>query len=71
MGRFWLFYYLLFGPRYARWALVMFALVMGFFFFCFVHEAFDSSRRTKSMVAAQHSKLVKPRAQIVHRLTRH
>ncbi len=39
MGRFWLFYYLLFGPRYTRWALLIFALVMGFFFFCFVHEA--------------------------------
>jgi hypothetical protein len=59
MARFWLFYYLTFGPKYTRWALLVFALVMGFFFFCFVHEAFDSSRLTSSMVAAKHSKAVK------------
>lgn len=51
MGRFWLFYYLLFGPRYTRWALLLFVLAMGFFFFCFVHEAFDSPRTINSAVA--------------------
>lgn len=65
MGRFWLLYYLVFGPKYTRWALLVFALAMGFFFFCFVHEAFDASRATNSLVTAHHSSVVKSRVQVV------
>ncbi len=42
--RFWILYYAIFGPKYTRWALLLFALGMALFFFCFVHEAFDSPR---------------------------
>lgn len=51
MMRFWLLYYAIFGPKYTRWALLFTALGMAFFFYCFVHEAFDSPRPTHSIAA--------------------
>ena len=51
MMKFWLFYYAIFGPKYTRLALVFTALGMAFFFFCFVHEAFDSQQSTHSIAA--------------------
>lgn len=44
MARFWLLFYAIFGPRYTQRALVLMALIMGLFFYCLVHEAFDSGR---------------------------
>jgi hypothetical protein len=43
--RFWIFYYALFGSRATRRALGFVVLTLTFFFYCFVHEAFDSPRR--------------------------
>jgi hypothetical protein len=43
--RFWVFYYALFGSRATRRALAFVAVALTFFFYCFVHEAFDSPRR--------------------------
>jgi hypothetical protein len=43
--RFWIFYYALFGPRATRRGLAFVSLALVFFFYCFVHEAFDSPRR--------------------------
>ena len=59
MGLFWLLYYLVFGPKYTRWALLALVLVMGFFFFCFVHEAFDAPRSRGGVTAVHHSKAIK------------
>jgi hypothetical protein len=54
-----LLYYVLFGPKYTRWALFLFVLGLGFFFFCFVHEAFDSPRLTHSIAAPYRPKPMK------------
>ena len=54
-----LLYYALFGPKYTRWALLLFVLGLGFFFFCFVHEAFDSPRPAQSAVAQYRPKSIK------------
>jgi hypothetical protein len=48
--RFWVLYYAIFGPKYTRWALLVFVLGMALFFFCFVHEAFDSPRPLHAVV---------------------
>jgi hypothetical protein len=65
MGRFWLLYYLIFGPKYMRWALLRFALAMGFFFFCFVHEAFDVPRPEHPVTVAHHTRAIKARTQAI------
>jgi hypothetical protein len=44
MTRFWILYYWIFGPKYTRRALMLMVAMLGFFFYCFVHEAFDSTR---------------------------
>ena len=44
MARFWFLFYAIFGPKYTRRALLLMIAVLGFFFYCFVHEAFDSTR---------------------------
>jgi hypothetical protein len=54
-----LLYYALFGPKYTRWALLFFVLGLGFFFFCFVHEAFDSPRPTHFAAAPYRLKPIK------------
>jgi hypothetical protein len=59
MMRFWLLYYAIFGPKYTRWALLFTALGMAFFFYCFVHEAFDSPQPTRSIAAPYRPKPVK------------
>jgi hypothetical protein len=51
MMKFWLLYYAIFGPKYTRLALVFTALGMAFFFFCFVHGAFDSHQSEHSIAA--------------------
>ena len=43
--RFWVLYYAMFGAQSTRRALGLVFLGLVFFFFCFVHEAFDSPRR--------------------------
>jgi hypothetical protein len=59
MMRFWILYYAIFGPKYTRWALLVTALGMAFFFFCFVHEAFDSPRSTHVIAAPYRPKPIK------------
>jgi len=44
MARFWFFFYAIFGPKYIRRALLFMMVILGFLFYCFVHEAFDSTR---------------------------
>jgi hypothetical protein len=44
MMRFWFLYYWIFGPKYTRWALLLMVAILGFFFYCFLHEDFDSTR---------------------------
>jgi hypothetical protein len=44
MIRFWFLYCWIFGPKYTRRALLLMVAILGFFFYCFVHEAFDSTR---------------------------
>ncbi len=44
MMLFWFLYYWIFGPKYTRRALLLMVAILGFFFYCFVHEAFDSTR---------------------------
>ena len=41
MARFWFLFYAIFGPKYTRRALLLMVAILGFFFYCFVHEAFD------------------------------
>ena len=43
--RFWVIYYAIFGSRATRRALGFVFIALAFFFYCFVHEAFDSPRR--------------------------
>jgi hypothetical protein len=57
--RFWLLYYAIFGPKYTRSALLLFALGMALFFFCFVHEAFDSPRALHSVPTAYRPRPIK------------
>ena len=49
MMRFWFLYYAIFGPKYTVWALLLTVLGLGFVFYCFVHEAFDSPQHTPSI----------------------
>ena len=44
MRRFLFLYYLIVGPKYMCRALLLMVAILGFFFYCFVHEAFDSTR---------------------------
>ena len=44
MMRFLFLSYWIFGPKYARRALLLMVAILGFFLYCFVHEAFDSTR---------------------------
>ncbi len=57
--RFWLMYYAIFGPRYTRWALLLTALGMAFFFYCFLHDAFDSPKPMHSIAASYRPKPIK------------
>jgi hypothetical protein len=57
--RFWILYYAIFGPKYTRWALLLFALGMALFFFCFVHEAFDSPRPLHALPTAYRPQPIK------------
>lgn len=44
MARFWFLFYAIFGPKHTRRALLLIIAILGFFFYCFVHEDFDSTR---------------------------
>ena len=44
MIRFWFLYCWIFGPKNALRALFLMVAILGFFFYCFVHEDFDSAR---------------------------
>ena len=44
MMLFWFLYCWIFGPKYTRRALLLMVAILGFFFYCFVHEDFDSTR---------------------------
>jgi hypothetical protein len=44
MMRFLFLNYWIFGPKYARRAILLMVAILGFFFYCFVHEDFDSTR---------------------------
>jgi hypothetical protein len=40
-----LLFWAILGPRYLRGFMIVWLLGMAFFFYCFVHEAFDGSAR--------------------------
>jgi hypothetical protein len=54
--RFWVIYYALFGSRRAIGFVL---LALSFFFYCFVHEAFDSPRHQTLAPAQYNPKPVK------------
>jgi hypothetical protein len=49
MARFWFLFYAIFGPKYTRLALLLMVTILGFFFYCFVHEAFDSAHPARTV----------------------
>ena len=50
---FWIVYGALFGGRSARRAMGFVILALMFFFYCFVHEAFDSPRSRRVVALPQ------------------
>ncbi len=56
--RLW-FLYALLGGKSARRGLAIVAAVLAFFFYCFVHEAFDSPRRQSIVPVRYHPKPIK------------
>ena len=60
MIRFWFLYCWIFGPKYTRRALLLMVAMLGFFFYCFVHEAFDSTRPARVVRFVYQSRPLKP-----------
>jgi hypothetical protein len=57
--RFWFLYYALFGGRAGRRAALLVFAILLFFFYCFVHEAFDSPTRVSAARAVYNPKPIK------------
>jgi hypothetical protein len=60
MTRFLFLYYWIFGPKDTRRALLLMVAILGFFFYCFVHGAFDSARPAHVVRLGYRSKPLKP-----------
>jgi hypothetical protein len=57
--RFWFLYCALFGGRAGRRAAGLVFAILLFFFYCFVHEAFDSPHRLSAAQTVYNPKPIK------------